>query len=478
MATRFAVQPRVSRLASSFKLKGDTSTDHQWFSGLQALAAGAHIYLNFMSLTKHPASRNDSNRKNYYHSAATRYLIFDQLKRAQEQPATQQLVPTRDISMAWTADLLRPTEYSLLSEEHEVWFNHQQHRLLQSGALFKHNTGRERRWATTSSLKGAAAGLVIGAAFGGPVFSALGAVCGSLHRQKGVNASDETQLGSAMKSFDHNQSGVVTKQERKTAMDAWLADYKATSAIWESATSSQYRVPFCELPPNISNADDVEKIEKIDALTDAMISQESFNSRILALGPQVVNEVYIERAVNRYCSFLELARLNPGKLLVPTLDIDLIWHVHMLTPHDYREDCHEIMGRLLSHDTGHRKDMLAVAFEETQRAWEDTFDEEMVQKMPWPQQQSMKKDTNRYYAGCGSCGFGDRAFHDNLGHHEVEGEMIREASVDIDGDGEATEPTCWADDSTDQKNGDDGCNWDFFDGNGESSSDCASCGGD
>jgi hypothetical protein len=72
----------------------------------------------------------------------------------------------------------------------------------------------------------------------------------------------------------------------------------------------------------------------------------------------VVNNEYIERAVERYCSFLELARDNAmaqfheRQMLVPTLDIDLIWHVHQLSPLDYREDCNEIVGRLLHHDTG------------------------------------------------------------------------------------------------------------------------------
>jgi hypothetical protein len=37
-------------------------------------------------------------------------------------------------------------------------------------------------------------------------------------------------------------------------------------------------------------------------------------------------------------------------VLVPTLDVDLIWHTHMLSPLDYRDDCQAILGRVLSHD--------------------------------------------------------------------------------------------------------------------------------
>ena len=66
-------------------------------------------------------------------------------------------------------------------------------------------------------------------------------------------------------------------------------------------------------------------------------SQRKFNKRILALGPAVVNDDFIERAVDRYCEFLALARDNPQELVVPTLDIDLIWHAHMLSPQDYHD---------------------------------------------------------------------------------------------------------------------------------------------
>ena len=43
----------------------------------------------------------------------------------------------------------------------------------------------------------------------------------------------------------------------------------------------------------------------------------------------------------------QLAKAHPGQTLVPTLDVDLIWHVHMLSPLDYREDCHALLGREL-----------------------------------------------------------------------------------------------------------------------------------
>ena len=51
--------------------------------------------------------------------------------------------------------------------------------------------------------------------------------------------------------------------------------------------------------------------------------------------PRIITDDWIDRAITRYGQFLDLARKDPGATLVPTLDIDLIWHVHMLSPRDY-----------------------------------------------------------------------------------------------------------------------------------------------
>ena len=65
-------------------------------------------------------------------------------------------VPTRDISVVWSADLLRPTVGAIKDHMEEeaaatAWFNHQHHRLLQSGALFEKTTGR--KWSIAKRLE-------------------------------------------------------------------------------------------------------------------------------------------------------------------------------------------------------------------------------------------------------------------------------------------------------------------------------------
>jgi hypothetical protein len=46
--------------------------------------------------------------------------------------------------------------------------------------------------------------------------------------------------------------------------------------------------------------------------------------------------------------FLDLMASSPGTLLVPTLDIDLIWHTHQLRSEDYQADTEQYVGRFIN----------------------------------------------------------------------------------------------------------------------------------
>jgi hypothetical protein len=46
-------------------------------------------------------------------------------------------------------------------------------------------------------------------------------------------------------------------------------------------------------------------------------------------------------------SFLDLMSTTPGSFLVPTLDIDLVWHTHQLMTFKYETDCREFVKRFV-----------------------------------------------------------------------------------------------------------------------------------
>ncbi|KAF7555460.1 hypothetical protein G7Z17_g2108 [Cylindrodendrum hubeiense] len=81
----------------------------------------------------------------------------------------------------------------------------------------------------------------------------------------------------------------------------------------------------------------------------------------------------LDRAVERYDNYLELFRLYPGKMLVPTLDIDLVWHTHQLSAHDYKTAMKSRCGRFINHDDKLGKPTLDTGMENTQELYQVHF---------------------------------------------------------------------------------------------------------
>lgn len=78
-------------------------------------------------------------------------------------------------------------------------------------------------------------------------------------------------------------------------------------------------------------------------LVNAVMRQVSFHYQVSQL--HFRQESFLHAAEMRYKGFLHLAAKSKGKLfLVPTYDIDLMWHSHQLDPIAYRADTLQILG--------------------------------------------------------------------------------------------------------------------------------------
>ena len=69
-----------------------------------------------------------------------------------------------------------------------------------------------------------------------------------------------------------------------------------------------------------------------------------------------------------YRSFLKLCLLHPGATIVPTRQLDHLWHAHMLDTAKYRADCDWVLGFFLDHFP-----YFGIRGEEDQRAWHEDF---------------------------------------------------------------------------------------------------------
>ncbi|KAI4339778.1 hypothetical protein MLD38_024683 [Melastoma candidum] len=93
------------------------------------------------------------------------------------------------------------------------------------------------------------------------------------------------------------------------------------------------------------------------------------------------DQCFLKEAMARYKAFLYLVRKNKSGgtsfFSVPTYDIDLMWHCHMLRPVSYCKDTTEILGEVLDHDDtdSDRKKgrKLDVGFTKTTESWEETY---------------------------------------------------------------------------------------------------------
>ncbi len=92
--------------------------------------------------------------------------------------------------------------------------------------------------------------------------------------------------------------------------------------------------------------------------------------------------------VDRYKKFLFLNAKYPNRRIVPTLDVDAVWHAHILDTMKYAEDCERMFGCFFHHFPyfGMRGDedakALGFAFSETKHFYHLEFGESFGSESP------------------------------------------------------------------------------------------------
>ncbi|KAF4200752.1 hypothetical protein CNMCM8927_002572 [Aspergillus lentulus] len=81
----------------------------------------------------------------------------------------------------------------------------------------------------------------------------------------------------------------------------------------------------------------------------------------------------LSRAITRYEYFLQLFKLRPGTTLVPTLDIDLVWHTHQCSASMYKTGMEKRAGRFINHDDTIPPGVLRTQSDETSLLFRDYF---------------------------------------------------------------------------------------------------------
>ena len=97
------------------------------------------------------------------------------------------------------------------------------------------------------------------------------------------------------------------------------------------------------------------------------------------------DRTFLQQGVGNYYKFLQLKDTAEGRkmIIVPTYQIDLMWHTHMLSSiTNYNSDCRTIMGFTLHHDDSLNDrtegGTLDVSFRATKALWYQMYGEEYV----------------------------------------------------------------------------------------------------
>ncbi|KAJ1654742.1 hypothetical protein IWQ61_005387 [Dispira simplex] len=108
-------------------------------------------------------------------------------------------------------------------------------------------------------------------------------------------------------------------------------------------------------------------------LCRAVLRQQEFTAKMVQGTWQCPATLGI--AIIRYVMFLSLMKNVPNQVLIPTLDIDLAWHTHQLTPKCYQQDTVRVTNRIINHDDTYPTRMLQRHLRLTASYWYANYKE-------------------------------------------------------------------------------------------------------
>lgn len=86
-----------------------------------------------------------------------------------------------------------------------------------------------------------------------------------------------------------------------------------------------------------------------------------------------------KEAIRKYKNFLVLRYKYPKTSLVPTKEIDEVWHAHILHTKEYTKDCQRFFGKYLHHNpasgASEEKKRLKKSYENTTKLYWEEFKE-------------------------------------------------------------------------------------------------------
>ncbi len=117
--------------------------------------------------------------------------------------------------------------------------------------------------------------------------------------------------------------------------------------------------------PNALAVNTEERLRRIDELDLGPIAFKLVHPEPDVEGMSIAEA---ERAVMKYRRFLKLIAMYPDQAIVPSKEIDEVWHTHILDTLKYPEDCERAFGFFLHHFP-----YLGMRGEDDKQGWTESF---------------------------------------------------------------------------------------------------------
>lgn len=83
----------------------------------------------------------------------------------------------------------------------------------------------------------------------------------------------------------------------------------------------------------------------------------------------------MQRLIEKYRRFIHITARHSNHFAVPTLDVDLAWHTHQLSPATYYDYTVAKTGSFIDHDDKIEETVLSAAFEWTSKTYQKMYGE-------------------------------------------------------------------------------------------------------
>jgi hypothetical protein len=120
-------------------------------------------------------------------------------------------------------------------------------------------------------------------------------------------------------------------------------------------------------------------------LSGAVMRQGIFTEKMVRIDwlHSPVAQDTMSRLITKYGRFVDIMAANPSHTAVPTLDIDLAWHTHQLSPADYYAYTVKKCQKFIDHDDKIAEDKLSDSFEWTSKQYQEIYGEPYANCSCW-----------------------------------------------------------------------------------------------